>query len=270
MVNNVEKLSLLGSAAINATGNNLDNTITGNSANNILNGGLGNDFLIGGLGNDSLRGEDGNDTLNGNEGNDTLDGGAGNDILAGGKGDDTYRVDSIDDAISEFSTLATERDIVEASVSFTLSGNLEELRLTSSQAINGTGNTLDNIITGNGQANILDGGIGNDTLIGGAGIDSFVLNTTGVDTIQGFEANEKLLVSAAAFGGLTIGSLASDKFLVGAGVTSANTADQRFVFNTTDKSLYFDIDGLNGAASVKIGVFTGTSSTLNSSNFSIV
>jgi Ca2+-binding RTX toxin-like protein len=275
LADNVEKLGLLGSGAINGTGNSLNNTITGNFANNILNGGLGNDFLIGDLG---------NDTLNGSEGDDTLDGGGGNDVLAGGKGNDTYKVDSASDVISEFSTLAIEVDIVESSVSFTLGGNLENLILKGSQAINGTGNALKNVITGNDAANILDGGLGDDTLIGGlgddtligglgddfliggAGTDTFVLSKTGIDTIQDFAVSEKLLISASAFGGLAAGVLNSNKLLVGAG---AITADQRFIFNTTDKSLYFDIDGLNGSTAVKIGVLTGLS-TLNATNFSIV
>jgi Ca2+-binding RTX toxin-like protein len=285
---NIENISLtgfLGNASLN--GNAINNTIKGGSGNNTINGGLGNDFLIGDLGADSLIGGDGNDTLNGNEGNDTLNGGIGSDILAGGRGDDTYIVDSSGDAISEFSTLATEIDIVQASVNFTLGGNLENLILTGSQSINGTGNDLNNAVTGNGAANILDGGLGddkligglgndtligglgNDTLTGGVGTDTFILSKTGVDTIQDFAVSEKLLVSASAFGGLTAGVLASNKLLVDTGVTTAGTADQRFIFNNTDKSLYFDIDGVNGVAAVKIGVLTGFSD-LTATNFSIV
>jgi trimeric autotransporter adhesin len=95
----VEELILTGIAAINGTGNDLDNTISGNSRNNILSGGLGNDILTGGLGNDTLNGGDGgddlqggggNDTLRGDVDNDTLDGGLGNDILTGGDGGDDF------------------------------------------------------------------------------------------------------------------------------------------------------------------------------------
>ena len=50
---NVENLQLTGAAAINATGNTLDNTLTGNAGNNVLNGGAGNDTMIGGAGNDT-------------------------------------------------------------------------------------------------------------------------------------------------------------------------------------------------------------------------
>ena len=44
--------------------------------------------------------------------------------------------------------------------------------LTGFQAIDGTGNALDNVIIGNTGANVLQGGAGNDVLDGGAGTDS--------------------------------------------------------------------------------------------------
>jgi Ca2+-binding RTX toxin-like protein len=50
---NVENLTLTGNAAINGTGNALDNVLTGNSGNNTLTGGAGNDTLIGGAGTDT-------------------------------------------------------------------------------------------------------------------------------------------------------------------------------------------------------------------------
>lgn len=71
----IENLSAMGTAAINLTGNDSDNTIGGNAGNNSINGGIGADYLAG---------EAGNDTLIGGDGVDTLEGGAGNDILDGG------------------------------------------------------------------------------------------------------------------------------------------------------------------------------------------
>jgi Ca2+-binding RTX toxin-like protein len=67
---NVENLRLLGGAAINGTGNALNNILTGNDAGNILNGGAGTDTLNGGLGSDSLNGSLGNDNLTGGTGPD--------------------------------------------------------------------------------------------------------------------------------------------------------------------------------------------------------
>jgi len=60
---NVENLTLTGSSAITAIGNELNNILTGNLGANILNGGAGNDILKGGLGNDTLTGGIGNDTF---------------------------------------------------------------------------------------------------------------------------------------------------------------------------------------------------------------
>jgi Ca2+-binding RTX toxin-like protein len=92
LANNLENLTLLGSSAINAKGNGLNNTILGNGNNNGLDGLAGNDRLDGGAAND------------------TISGGAGNDILIGGDGNDvfifnaTLNVKSNLDNIADFTT----------------------------------------------------------------------------------------------------------------------------------------------------------------------
>ena len=145
-----------------------------NVQNQTLNGTSGADTLNGGAGNDTLNGLAGNDKLSGNAGNDTLDGGAGNDTLVGGLGDDTYIVDSATDVVTENSGEGT--DLVKSSVTFILPANVENLTLTGTTAINGTGNALANTITGNSGNNVLDGAAGADTLIGGAGNDTYVVD----------------------------------------------------------------------------------------------
>jgi Ca2+-binding RTX toxin-like protein len=101
--------------------------------------------------------------------------------LIGGLGDDIYVVDSITDTITENQGEGT--DSIQSSVTLTLAtlSNIENLTLTGTTAINGTGNDSNNVITGNTANNILDGGLGNDTLNGGLGNDSLI-GGTGNDT----------------------------------------------------------------------------------------
>ena len=92
----------------------------------------------------------------------------------GGLGNDIYVVDSTTDTISE--NPGEGIDTIQASVTFDLTdiGNIENLTLTGTGNINGTGNSMDNTLTGNNGNNILTGNAGNDTLNGGLGIDTLI------------------------------------------------------------------------------------------------
>jgi Ca2+-binding RTX toxin-like protein len=63
-------------------------------------------------------------------------------------------------------------DEVRASVSCVLADNVERLTLTGTAKLEGSGNTIDNIVVGNVGDNVLRGLAGNDTLTGGQGLDT--------------------------------------------------------------------------------------------------
>ncbi len=109
-----------------------------------------------------------------------LNGGAGADILIGGEGNDTYVVDNPGDVVDEGTGSGT--DLVQAAASFDLSavlGDVENLTLTGTAAVNGTGNGLANTIIGNTGANIIEGKGGADILDGGAGLDTVSYASSG-------------------------------------------------------------------------------------------
>jgi len=94
---NVEVLNMMGNANIDATGNDLANTIIGNGGANAL---------LGAGGNDTLNGGGGRDILFGGAGNDVLYGGAGGDKLSGEAGRDTFAYvvagDAAGDVVTDF------------------------------------------------------------------------------------------------------------------------------------------------------------------------
>ncbi|MEQ1493877.1 MAG: M10 family metallopeptidase C-terminal domain-containing protein, partial [Terricaulis sp.] len=107
-------------------------------------------------------GGSGSDTIIGNSVANILNGGGGADSMSGGGGNDTYIVDSVADTVTEDDSAGT--DLIQSSVSFTISANVENLLLTGAAQLNGVGNSLDNRITGNSNINALAGLAGNDTL----------------------------------------------------------------------------------------------------------
>ena len=152
---NFEHLSLTGIADINGTGNDLDNNIFGNVGANVLNGQTGADAMFGNL------------------------------------GDDTYFVDNAGDTVTEVSAVGGT-DLVNSSVTFALLSNVENLNLTGGADINGSGNTLVNILNGNGGDNVLNGAGGADTMTGFAGDDTYFVDNAGDVVTEGAAAGTDL------------------------------------------------------------------------------
>ncbi|HEX8445329.1 MAG TPA: family 16 glycosylhydrolase [Sphingomonas sp.] len=116
----------------------------------------------------TLNGTTANDVLTGTTGQDALNGREGADRMTGSHGNDWYSVDHAGDIVIE--KAGEGIDSVTASVDHILAANVENLTLVGN-AVQGTGNDLDNILIGNDRANVLSGGAGNDRLDGGAGAD---------------------------------------------------------------------------------------------------
>ena len=132
----------------------------------------------------NLTGNDANNVLKGNAANNVIDGGAGADSMDGGAGNDTYVVDDAGDSITDSAGI----DTVRTQLAYTLSGVLENLTLTGSDAVAGTGNSLANILDGsqNSAANLLTGLAGNDTYIVGAGDTVVEAANGGTDLVKSY------------------------------------------------------------------------------------
>lgn len=133
----------------------------------------------------------------------------------------------------------------------------------------------DDSISGGSNQDTLDGGDGNDTLAGGSASDTLT-GGSGIDTLTGGSGNDAFLfrrlgeigdvitdfssaaagnddrigVSQSGFGaGLALGALAASRFRARAD-NVAQDADDRFIFRSTDQTLWFDADGNGGGAAV--------------------
>ncbi|MEI8209917.1 MAG: peptidylprolyl isomerase, partial [Methylococcales bacterium] len=244
-------ISGTGTSKLNLTGNALANMLTGNAGNNLLNGGIGADSLIGGAGNDS------------------------------------YTVDNANDVVTE--KTAEGIDLINSSVSYQLSANVENLTLTGKAAINASGNADNNLLTGNAGMNslsgnegidtlvglagndslnggngndLLRGGAGNDRLTGGDGVDTFWFDTatnakTNKDTLTDFvSGTDKLQFSVSVLKALgAVGQFtATDERFWSSATGLAHDATDRLIYNTTTGELSYDGNGSAKGGAVLIEV----------------
>ena len=236
----IERLTLLGAANINGTGNALVNIITGNSGANVL------------------------------------DGGAGLDTLSGGLGNDVYVLGAENDTVID----SGGNDLITSTISRTLADHaaIERLTLLGASNINGSGNKLNNLMTGNGANNILNGGagsdtidggagadrllggFGNDTLTGGTGADFFVFHSapnavTNVDTITDFSVTDDTIsLENSVFTTIgAVGTLAAAAFVRNT-TGLAQDASDRIIYESDTGNLFFDSNGSAAGGSVLIAV----------------
>ncbi|MBD2412706.1 hypothetical protein FACHB389_31020 [Nostoc calcicola FACHB-389] len=230
-----------GSDTINGTSGN--DAIYGWASGGNANSASANDILNGADGNDSLFGGTGNDSLIGGNGDDTLDGGIGTDSLNGGAGNDTYIVDSAADVITETANSGT--DTIRCSITYTLGANVENLRLTGTSAVNGTGNSLNNFIFANTANNTVNAGAGNDTLDGNLG-DDILNGEDGNDSLQGGEGNDRL--NGGSGDDILIGVWPDSPLAPGIGEADTLTGGlgaDRFILGNATKVFYDDNNTAN-------------------------
>jgi Ca2+-binding RTX toxin-like protein len=248
--------------------------------------------------------------ITGGLGDDALDGGLGADTMVGGAGSDTYIVDNSADVVGEADPLtgadAGGVDTIKTTAStYTLGNYIEKLSYIGSSDFAGTGNGLDNVLTGGAGADTMSGALGNDvvnaggggdrligddgndklngdagqdTLVGGLGTDvltggadaDYFYFASAVansrDTIADFvQGQDKIAIQASGFSALLEAGTLPPGWFV-AGPSATAIGHGQFVYNSATKTLSWDVDGLGGAAGVSVAVFS-TAVNLNSSDF---
>ena len=234
----------------------------------------GNDRYIGltGTVTSTVSGGSDNDTMIGNpDADDTFDGGAGVDLL------DFRRGPAV---------------VLALNGSFAAAGAALGDTYTGFEAVRGSafwadllrGDGFANALSGLGGKDSLEGAGGADTLsggnladvlTGGNGSDTFRYDylSDGGDMITDFSAgignDDQFQIVASAFGGgLVAGALAASQFQNRAD-NAAQDSDDRFIFRTTDRTLWFDVDGLGGAAAVMMADLQA-SATLTALDISLI
>jgi Ca2+-binding RTX toxin-like protein len=266
------------------TGNTLNNYIAGGSGDDLLNGGAGNDWLNGGAGvdtlyggggNDVLYGSDGNDVLYGGNGDDVLDGAGGDDTMTGGAGNDVYYVSVAGDTLVESADAGVDT-VITFMTTYALGDNVENLTYIGPSAFTGTGNALNNTISGSCGDDILNAGAGSDWLNGGSGIDTLyggdgddvlcgnfgndiLYSGTGLDHLYGGAGSDRFVFTSLADAGLSSTRDIIEDFQTGDDIDLSaidadivTSGDQAFSYIGAD-----DFAGVSGSLRYADGIVSG-------------
>jgi serralysin len=258
-------------------GSGFNDRLTGSDAANQLSGEGGNDELYGNGGVDTLLGGDGADGLHGGAGADVLDGGAGFDFACY-----DYAAFGVTANLSESwrntgeaygDTYVSIEAIGGSAYADTLTGNEgynELFGFGGNDQLFGLGGG-DWLVGGEGH-DLLVGGAGHDALTGGNGSDIFrfdsALGAGNVDTVNDFTVGSDVLqLSRSVFTAFANqGSVDSWQFTIGAG---ASAASHRLIYNSSTGAMFYDADGVDGAAQVQFATL-GKGLALSASSFALI
>jgi Ca2+-binding RTX toxin-like protein len=183
---NIERGAAIGNAAINLSGNGLNNDLMGNDAANTIVGGAGNDTIEAGGGNDTLDGGTGADTLQGDAGIDTF-------IYRIGNGFDSIADLAAGEVINVFGYTAAQ-SIVQTNDFITVTfapGEQLFVYFTTVAAVTAALHFIPSGGGGGGTPGTITGTSGNDTLNGTSSNDT-INGLAGNDTLNGSGGNDAL------------------------------------------------------------------------------
>jgi hypothetical protein len=175
-------------------------------------GSLADQTIRGGAFNDRLFGFGGDDRLDGRGGDDRLDGGAGTDDLFGGAGNDVYIVRDAGDEVFENAGQGTDEVLTQVSYTLRVGAHVESLV---ASPASGTA-ALD---------------------LGGSAFDDNITGNAGANRIDRRGGSDRLT------------GLGGNDIFVRAG-TVATDASDRIVYDSDTGRIYYDADGLGGAAQI--------------------
>ena len=240
---NLERLYLTGSAAIDGTGNDLDNRLYGqaNGAINTLTGGTGNDIYYVGS----------NDVIVelAVEGTDTAYG-YGDYTLATG-----VSVENL------YLNVTTGQTLTGNELANKLSGNAGSDTLRGLDGNDSLSGGLGADVLDGGQGNdTLAGGLGNDTVTGGNGNDIFRFATaldanSNLDSVIDFNVvDDSFQLENGIFTSLTqTGTLTVGLFVIG---TAALDANDKLIYDNTTGALFYDLDGSGSGGAIQFAVLS--------------
>jgi len=242
----------------NLTSSAHNDTLTGSTGNNVIRGGEGDDVISAGAGNDTVYGGSGDDTIDGGSGTDTVnysgaEGGMTVDLTTGtasGEGTDTLTGIEGVTGSSHADTISFDNPV--AGATYTVDGG------------SGT-DTID--LSGFDAGDVTWGTSGGSITISLGGGQSFIINYTGIETIELGDATASVVSSDT-----TLSEVTGQRIIIDGGqvfsvtVTGGGSVDLSYA-PASDSLSITDNEGMTGATAIAITDLTGTDLTVSALTF---